>query len=367
MICPDCDAEIPSGVAACRACGYSFPFALWSDAQAADDAAFAPSAPVIGRKLEDRYVIEGYIARGGMGEVYRGTDTRMERTVAIKLLDPRLVSEPREVQRFLREATATARIDHPNVVEVYSVGELDGRPYLVMKFIEGKTLSDLLGEKHRFSLVEAVRICRQVCDTLAHVHAKGLVHRDIKPHNLMLDARGRCLMLDFGLLKLLDQSVTLSRGGAGTPAYMPPEQFIAPQLADARSDLYSLGATFFEMITGERHFATDDARARVLIPKATARFAGLPPVVDTFFLQALAVKPSERFSDAADMKAALEGVMLNTVATGSTSSASLKLGELPKASSSPALAAAKPGVNPWLFALAAAAGAGAVVVYMIVR
>ena len=267
--------------------------------------------PLLGLVLEGRYRVEAFLARGGMGAVYRGVDLRLERMVAVKFLDERFRSDREVVSRFHREALSAAALEHPNIIPIYGVGATDGQHYFVMKYIEGETVSQLVHDRGRLSLRDALHVAMQVCDGLEHIHARGYVHRDVKPTNIMVDARGHACILDFGILRLKQSNLTQTGFVAGTPEYMSPEQARDAKSTDARSDLYSLGVMLFEMLTGRRPFKADSAFDLLLkhvsepAPAVTSFAADLPPVCDTIVRRALEKEPAARYSSAAEMREAI--------------------------------------------------------------
>jgi serine/threonine-protein kinase len=266
---------------------------------------------VVGRLLEGRYRVEGLIARGGMGEVFRGRDVKLDRPVAIKFLSERFRSDASIVQRFLREAQSAAKLDHPNIVAVYSVGEEEGRPFFVMKHVTGQNVAALTHSAGRLPWDSVAGIAIQICDGLAHIHENGFVHRDIKPQNVMVDSAGRAIILDFGILRVLESSYTQTGIVAGTPEYMSPEQAKDPKTADARTDLYSLGVTLFEMLTGRAPFLAPSAFELMVMhnsepaPRVSSLVPGLAPEVDALVDKCLAKDPRDRFQSAIELHSAL--------------------------------------------------------------
>jgi len=215
------------------------------------------------------YLIIGKLGSGGMGEVYLAEDQQLSRKVAIKFLPAEVAKDERARQRLLREAKTAATLDHPNICAIYEVGQDDDRSFIVMQYIEGETLAATLNRK-RLDSGEALAIASHVADALSEAHAHGIVHRDIKPDNIMLTARGQVKVLDFGLAKMLrDPGITESDAQTGsllsipgmvmgTVPYMSPEQVRGEEL-DGRSDIFSFGAVLYEMLSGRRPFEAKSA------------------------------------------------------------------------------------------------------------
>ncbi|HYJ45715.1 MAG TPA: serine/threonine-protein kinase [Pyrinomonadaceae bacterium] len=232
--------------------------------------------------IAGRFRIECEIGTGGMGAVYRAAHLGLERPVAVKIIKPEYASDPDVADRFMREARTMARLRHPHAAMIFDAGILpDGRHFIIMEFVEGRTLSETLEREGRFSPERAVRIASDICDVLAEAHNLGIVHRDLKPSNIMLNERGVCV-LDFGVAKVLATSADATHTHAttgsgvivGTPRYMSPEQCLG-QRVGARSDLYSLGVLLYEMLTGRPPF-TDPLASAVLVKQATAPPPPLP-------------------------------------------------------------------------------------------
>jgi serine/threonine-protein kinase len=267
------------------------------------------------------YRIAGLLARGGMGDVYRATDVRLHRDVALKVLAEARTVDPRRVERFMREARVTAALDHPNVIRVYDVGLLEDRAYLVAELLEGETLRAriLCGP---LPLTDVVRIGIEVASGLAAAHAAGLVHRDLKPENIFLTRSGAKL-LDFGIAKLTqDESIrdglsTLTGVVLGTSGYLAPEQ-IRGKTIDARADLFALGAVMFEMLTGARAFAREHivetlhAILHDRTPDVFAEGDGVPPALAAIVDGLLEKRPEDRFQSSSDLIAALQSVDVHT-------------------------------------------------------
>jgi serine/threonine-protein kinase len=289
-------------------------------------------ASLIGSTLGDRYRLIEAIGEGGMGRVYRAEQLATGKAVALKLLHPEFVGVDQVVRRFEREAKVMTEVAHPGIVKVIELGEWNGRLFLAMELLAGKSLAEQLvreggqGGKagKRLTVKRTLAIIRPVLDALEYAHALGVVHRDLKPENIMiipggLLSRESIKLLDFGIAKLGDRSVQanqkLTQHGMvlGTPAYMAPEQ-AAGQEADVRSDVYSCGIILYQLLTGHRPFE-GDANIDVLLmhintqPKslrAVADGAWIPDAVERVVLRALAKRPAQRFQSAGQLRQALE-------------------------------------------------------------
>jgi serine/threonine-protein kinase len=215
----------------------------------------------IGRSLNGRYKIDALLGSGGMSAVYKAYDPNLRRTVAIKLIHPHLSTDLDFVYRFKKEAAAVAAFRHPNIVQVFDF-DSDGEVYyMVLEFVPGETLQDRLKHLKKnntpMPVEQAVRIILNMCDALSYAHKQGTIHRDIKPANIMLDPEGQAILMDFGIVKILNAtSHTATDAVVGTARYMSPE-VIRSEYPDERSDIYSLGVTFFEMVSGQPPFNAD--------------------------------------------------------------------------------------------------------------
>ncbi|MCI7671461.1 MAG: Stk1 family PASTA domain-containing Ser/Thr kinase [Schaalia hyovaginalis] len=273
-------------------------------------------------RLAGRYEVRSLIGRGGMAEVHLGFDTRLSRIVAIKMLRSDLARDSVFQARFRREAQSAASLNHPNIVAVYDTGEEmvlgpDGRgisvPYIVMEYVEGHTVKDLLSDGTPVPINEAVSIVSGVLSALEYSHSQHLVHRDIKPGNIMLTADGKVKVMDFGIARALsDSQATMTQTNAvvGTAQYLSPEQARGEQV-DARSDLYSTGVVLFELLTGRPPFTGDSAVAvayqhvQQLAPTPSAITPDVPEPLDRVVLKALAKNREDRYSSAGSMLADL--------------------------------------------------------------
>ena len=223
------------------------------------DSGLKPLAARLAEALGDAYTIEGEIGRGGMGVVYRARDERLQRRVAIKVLPPELAFQQDIRERFTREAQTAARLSHPHIVPIHSVGEGQGLVYFVMGYVDGESVAARIRRRGSLPVEEARRIMMETADALSAAHAMSVIHRDIKPDNILLEGtRGRVMVTDFGIAKALSATsgATLTGIGVaiGTPAFMSPEQAAGERDIDGRSDLYSLGVVTYQMLTGALPF-----------------------------------------------------------------------------------------------------------------
>ncbi len=272
-----------------------------------------PEAQLAGLRVGP-YLLLRAVGSGGMGVVYEAEDTRLGRRVAVKLLPAEIGRDRKAKERFLREARAASRLDHPNLCTVHDVGESDGWLYIVLAFYDGETLRDRL-ERGALPLGAALDVAVQVARGLASAHEAGIVHRDIKPANVMLTARGEAKILDFGIAKLGDDaSLTRTGGSVGTPAYMSPEQARGERV-DARTDVWSLAVMLYEMVAGRRPFGGDGAQAvlsSILTqePQPLDRLCPeVPPELTRTVTKALAKDRAERYASVAELLADLEAGM----------------------------------------------------------
>jgi serine/threonine protein kinase/beta-lactam-binding protein with PASTA domain len=277
---------------------------------------------LVGRTLEGRYRILNRIARGGMSTVYEAVDERLDRLVAVKVMSAALSADPAFSDRFSREARAAARLTHVNAVAVYDQGfdEIDGHHvFLVMELVEGRTLRDLIRERNgRFTPAEAVSIMEPVLAALAAAHRAGLVHRDVKPENILLSDDGLVKVADFGLARAIDSDAASTRTGLmmGTVAYCAPEQ-IVKGLADQRSDVYAAGIVLFELLTGRPPYQGESAmnvayqHVHSRVPAPSSVVQGIPAEIDELVVAATDSDPAGRPTDAAMFLAEIAEVRLD--------------------------------------------------------
>jgi serine/threonine-protein kinase len=271
-----------------------------------------------GQRVRD-YLLEEKIGEGGMGEVWRAEHTILHRQVAIKAMARHVETDPEFGQRFLQEAQSQARLTHPRIVHVSDFFAEGGQYFLVMPLLSGKNLADRLHEAQGpLPVDEALIIARDVLDALDHAHQQGVIHRDVKPSNILLDADGHASLTDFGIaLSLGRQRVTQASTSLGTPHYMSPEQIRSPRTIDHRTDVYSFGCVLYEMLTGRPPFAeaadsddTDFALKEAHVYRAPESLRKwnprIPAWLDAVVLRALAKNPDERFSGCGEFRRTLE-------------------------------------------------------------
>ena len=274
-----------------------------------------------------RYHILESLGEGGMATVYKAYDTRLERNVAVKVIRtdqfaPALLAQV--LKRFEREAKALARLTHPNIVHVNDYGEHDGIPYLVMDFLPGGTLKQSFkGEPMPWR--EAIKLLLPIAEALSYAHEHEILHRDVKPSNILLTDKGRPMLTDFGIAKILDleegQTLTATGVGIGTPEYMSPEQGLGRGV-DARTDIYSLGIVLYELVTGRKPYTADTPMAVVdkhvhdPLPRPSQVAPGLPEAIENLLLKMLAKNPDDRYPDMAAVVSAMEGLLSGTAIAG---------------------------------------------------
>jgi len=326
------------------------PIALSSDAE---------MSALAERALAPQFDVESELGRGGMGIVYRARDRRLKREVAVKVLPPELAFRGEIKSRFLREAETAAQLNQPNIVPIYAVDEREGLVFFVMACVDGTTVGKRLHDEGALPVDDARRIMRQVSDALAYAHARGVIHRDIKPDNILLDRESkRAMVTDFGIARAMqegaDSRLTATGMAIGTPAFMSPEQAAGEHEIDGRSDLYSLGVVGYQMLTGQLPFRAGST-ASMLMKQITERPApvqqlrpDVPPDLAAIVMTLLEKEPTNRFPSASALSAALSGdasAMPAAPAPSATATAPARpyTGAVP---TSPLPAAYAPGVAP---------------------
>ncbi|HXG12239.1 MAG TPA: serine/threonine-protein kinase, partial [Gemmataceae bacterium] len=312
-LCPECKADLPADApeGLCPRCLLERGLSEASRATPPSagvgtgpyPAPFIPPTPAELAPHFPQLEILELLGQGGMGAVYKARQVKLDRLVALKVLPPEWGKDPAFAERFAREARALAKLNHPHVVAVHDFGQVGGFYYLLMEYVDGANLRELL-QDGKLRPEEALRIVPQICEALEYAHGEGIVHRDIKPENILLDRKGRVKIADFGLAKLLGRppalfTLTASHQIMGTVHYMAPEQMERPLEVDHRADIYSVGVVFYEMLTGELpigRFAPPSRKARV-----DAR-------LDEVVFRALEREPERRYQRASHVKSDLEAI-----------------------------------------------------------
>jgi len=266
--------------------------------------------PLVGRVLDGRYHVVSRLARGGMATVYEAVDSRLDRTIALKVMHPGLAEDEEFVSRFIREAKSAARLSHPNVVAVYDQGADDGHVFLAMEHVRGRTLRDLLREVGRLNPRLALEVFEPMLAALGAAHQAGIVHRDVKPENVLLSDDGQVKVADFGLARAVANATSHTTSGIlmGTVGYLSPEQ-VERGLADPRSDVYAAGIVLFEMLTGDKPYDGETALQVAYrhvhddVPPPSSVVAGLPAELDALVVRATSRDPEKRPADAKRFRA----------------------------------------------------------------
>lgn len=260
-----------------------------------------------GQKINDRYEIIRSIGEGGMANVYLGYDTILDRNVAIKILRGDLANDEKFVRRFQREALSASSLAHPNIVEMYDVGEDDGTYYIVMEYVDGKTLKQLLKKRGTLTLSEAIDIMSQLTDGMAHAHDSYIIHRDLKPQNIMIKDDGQIKITDFGIAMALNSTqLTQTNSVMGSVHYLPPEQ-ASGKGCTIKSDIYSMGIIFYELLSGSLPFRGDNAveialkHMREPLPSLREENPAIPQSIENIIRKATAKNPKNRYENARSM------------------------------------------------------------------
>ncbi|MFM9150407.1 MAG: protein kinase domain-containing protein, partial [Solirubrobacterales bacterium] len=271
-----------------------------------------PSSRMIGTVLSSRYRLDAKLGSGGMSTVYLARDEILDRPVAVKLMHDSMASEPDQLERFNQEARAVAKLSNPNVVAVIDAGEDDGRPYIVFEYVEGETLKQLISRVGALETTEALAYGIEISQALEVAHERGMVHRDVKPQNVLIDSTGQAKLTDFGISRQLDEEGMTAEGKVvGTTDYVAPEQAMGHEV-DTRADIYALGVVLFEMLTGDvpfkaanqvgvamKHVTEDLPDLQQIRPDLSATTAA---VVE----RATAKEPADRYGSTAEMTADLQ-------------------------------------------------------------
>jgi serine/threonine protein kinase len=348
--CGSCGASERDDALVCSRCGFSMRTEV--NGIGAETVAIAPRPPssststprlsltatveegryIPGTLVAGRYRVIGLLGRGGMGEVYRATDLALAQSVALKILPEEAAANESLLERFHNEVRIARQVSHPNVCRVYDIGEADGLPFISMEYVDGEDLAGLLQRIGRLPCDKALEISRKLCAGLAAAHERGVIHRDLKPQNIMLDRRGQVVIMDFGLAAVAN-SLRGPEARNGTPAYMAPEQLHGDSVT-ARSDIYALGLIIYELFTGRRAFEAGSVAELLKLQESsrpvsmTSIAADIDPAIEKVILRCLQVDPKQRPATALSIAAALPG--------GDPLAAALAAGETP----SPELVAA---------------------------
>jgi serine/threonine-protein kinase len=325
----------------CPQCGKSFPATV---KLCPDDGTVLEHAPPttsqVGKVLDGKYRLDAFLSKGGMGAVYRATHVMLNKTVAVKLINPELVTSPDVVRRFQREARAATALSHPNIVSVYDLGQTtEGTLYIAMEFVDGPSLKSVIESGGPVPVMRSLTLARQLASALSAAHRQGIIHRDLKPHNVMLarshDGQEVAKLVDFGIAKTFDEGTQLTTAGfsPGTPQYMAPEQ-AEGRAVDARSDLYSFGIILYEMLAGEVPFnATSTAAVLIkqikeapMPPSVKNPRVAIPPPVEAIVLRCMAKDPAERFQTADELGSALEESAVALAGSTAAMQATLPMG-----------------------------------------
>ncbi|MBU1098992.1 MAG: protein kinase [Bacteroidetes bacterium] len=277
---------------------------------------------IIGQKIEN-YQVLSILGKGGMGIVYKAYDVKLDRHVAIKILNAQMTDKLRFIERFKREAKNQAKLSHPNIVTVYGFIEYNGLLGIVMEYVEGESLEKVIRRQKRLNLFDAIFIGTQLLNAIEYAHSKGFIHRDIKPSNIIFNKEGVAKIMDFGISKsMFDKGMTKTGSKVGTVFYMSPEQ-VRGKDVDHLSDIYSIGCTLYEMIVGEPPFYSDndydimDGHLKQEPPKMSSKIAGTPDIIDEILRKALKKDPADRYKDCDEFRVELHKLdkYLSTVPT----------------------------------------------------
>jgi len=300
MECLRCHTPLPNGSKFCYACGADV---TGGGTLGATASGIAGLMARLQRLVEGKYKVDRMLGKGGMGAVFLAHDLTLEREVAIKVLPPDISMDEHIVKRFQQEAKTAARLDHPNIIPIYRVESDGGLNYFVMKYVEGTSLEDVLDQKQSLTFDYIQRVLWEAACALGHAHQRGVVHRDVKPANIMFDHDGRVMLTDFGISKALQAASGFTGTGMiiGTPHYMAPEQAKGGTV-DGRADQYSLGVVAYRMITGELPYSGDSVHTILYkhifeeIPRVSGKRAGTPEYLTNAVSRALSKEPDQRFA-----------------------------------------------------------------------
>jgi serine/threonine protein kinase/Tfp pilus assembly protein PilF len=318
MKCPKCKAENPDDSRFCNKCGTSLidipttPTEVPTETGISSEKSALDFSP--GQHFGKRYQIIEEIGRGGMGRVYKAVDKELNKVVALKMIKPELSKTSSLVERFKKELVLARKVTHKNVCRIHDLGEVRGIRFISMQYIEGQDLKKLIHQTGKLTVEKAVAISEQICEALQAAHDEGVIHRDLKPQNIMLDSKGNAYVMDFGIARSLEsEEVTKPGMVIGTPHYMSPEQAEGKE-ADVRSDIYALGCILYEMTTGKPPFKADTSVAMIHkhmteTPKPPSQFnPQIPKALEEIILKCLQKKPEKRYQKVDDIIKAIDDV-----------------------------------------------------------
>src|SRR3982751_1138135 len=311
----------------------------------------AVSDTLIGTLFDGRYKVIRKLGAGGMANVYLAEDQELGRRVAIKILNDRHANDEQFVERFRREAKNAAALSHPNIVSIYDRGEAEGSYYIAMEYLDGRSLKELIVSRGPAPLTVAVEYARQILQALRFAHRHGIVHRDIKPHNVLVDAEGRVKVTDFGIARAGTSQMTEAGSIVGTAQYPSPEQARGTSV-DQRSDVYSLGIVLYELLTGTVPFTGDTPveiamkhLSTIAEPPSTRRH-DIPRDLDLIVMRALAKDPNDRYQSTEEMDADLERFLRGAAVSPVTEESATQILRLPPAEDQPYAATAATMIAP---------------------
>src|SRR5215472_15229843 len=329
MECPVCATQNPETASQCGKCHTPLPdsdslntlndkgtLEAWTvvpkSASSARPSAVVSGELAPGTLLAGRYEVLQLLGRGGMGAVYKARDKELDRFVALKLIRPEFARNPEVLRRFKQELILARQVTHKNVIRIFDLGQSDGVKFITMEFVEGRDIRTLLSDKGKFPPNEAARIMLQICRALEAAHGEHVIHRDLKPQNIMLDGKGRVYVMDFGIARSVHvPGMTQTGALIGTPEYMSPEQARGENL-DQRSDIFSLGVIFYEILTGKKPYPSDVPlatlwkRMQERVTPPVKLEPALPLPLNAIVVKALEIDPENRFASAREMAHSLE-------------------------------------------------------------
>ena len=315
--CPKCHFENPDDTIYCGKCATQLKSSEEISVSRTETIETPKEELTTGSTFAGRYQIVEELGKGGMGKVYRVVDKKLDEEVALKLIKPEVASDRKTVERFSKELKFARKIVHKNVGRMYELMEDEGRYFITMEYVSGQDLKGLIRQTGQLTVGKSISIAKQVCEGLAEAHKLGVVHRDLKPHNIMIDKEGNARIMDFGIARSLDaEGITDAKVMIGTPKYMSPEQ-VEGEAVDQRSDIYSLGIILYEMVTEKTPFDGDTALSIALKHKTQAppeprEFnAQIPEDLSLVILKCLEKDKQKRYQSAEEVLSELSSIEKN--------------------------------------------------------